>query len=848
MLRPRKLIAPAQVHGLARLLHSTNRRAAPAARAPAEQPGAWLLPSRHASPGVSRVLELAWGERGRLGAGIALSFVASGLSLAFPAAIGWMVDLTLAASDGTASAVPAVSVAPNAVSGVPSVASAAAAALGPHAATAALLVIFAAQAVVLTVRARLLTAAGESISASMRTRAFASLLRQDVAFFDRNESGELLNRLSADCAQLQKVIATTAGQALRSLTMAAGSTAMLVATSPSLAVLILAVFPAVFAFGSWQGRAMRREQKEVQRLLAHAGKLAARSLTSLRTLRALGVERSQLDQYARAVDGARERAVAVGVRSAVFDAGVYFAANVSMLAVVARGASLVSAGELSAGELSSVVLYAMWLGFASSQIAQAYAEAMRAAGASERLLQLMSRQPAMNDSGGVRLALPPAGALGLSAAAAAANADANAARAGEGTGGDCAADGQPMGAPPAGRQAAPARGLAIEFRDVHFSYASRVHAEDAEGGAGSRQRAEGGAEGAEGAEGDSQGWQPRPRLPDQPETAGRALAGAGSAAGGEGAGASLRGLSLSIRAGERVGLVGESGCGKSTLLRLLSRLYDVDDGAVLVGGVDVRLLDPTQLRGPLVGVVPQEPALLAGTIRENIALGARHGTSGGGGSGQAASAARDGGSAGGAGDYLRDDGRYRPDGDGAAAAEGARSWRSGAAERQPPQGPAATVSTAEQLSAEEAAARLRQAVEAAVDAAGLRELVRSLPDGLDTQVGEGGVTLSGGEKQRVAIARLLMAEPAVVLLDEFSSALDQATEQGVTARLSCLLAGRTVVTVAHRMSALRGLRIERVIELGKGGSIVSDVSMAEWEARTAQGSLVGAAGVAASGG
>ncbi|KAJ1636195.1 ABC transporter type 1, transmembrane domain-containing protein [Pavlovales sp. CCMP2436] len=233
-------------------------------------------------PSYSPLTQLVWPERHRLAAGVALSFVGAGLSLAFPAAIGRMVDITLAPET---------------------------AAVGPVAACAALLAIFVGQAVVLAVRARLLTRAGEGISASMRTRAFGSLLRQEIAFFDRHESGELLNRLSADCAQLQKVVSSTMAQALRSVTMAAGSTAMLLALSPQLAALILAVFPAVFAFGAWQGRAMRGAPPHVQKLLAPPPPLAARSLGSLRTLRALGVERSQMAQYASAIDEAKEQFV-----------------------------------------------------------------------------------------------------------------------------------------------------------------------------------------------------------------------------------------------------------------------------------------------------------------------------------------------------------------------------------------------------------------------------------------------------------------------------------------------------------------------------------------------------------
>ena len=200
----------------------------------------------------------------------------------------------------------------------------------------------------------------------------------------------------------------------------------------------------------------------------------------------------------------------------------------------------------------------------------------------------------------------------------------------------------------------------------------------------------------------------------------------------------LDGFDLRVAPGERVAVKGASGCGKSTLLRLISRLYDVDGGRVTVGGVDVRALDAS-FRGGLVGVVPQEPVLLSGTIAENIRLGCARKTA--------------------------------TDGD---VAEAARR-------------------------------------------AGLGSLLARLPGGLATAVGEAGVQLSGGEKQRVAIARLFLNDPPVVLLDEFSSALDERTMLEVAANLSDALVGKTVVAVAHHDQVLAAIGVDRVVDLTKGG-------------------------------
>ncbi|MFB4315855.1 ABC transporter ATP-binding protein [Actinomadura sp. 21ATH] len=198
----------------------------------------------------------------------------------------------------------------------------------------------------------------------------------------------------------------------------------------------------------------------------------------------------------------------------------------------------------------------------------------------------------------------------------------------------------------------------------------------------------------------------------------------------------IDGVSLSVPEGSRLAVVGPSGAGKSTLLQLVARFYDVDAGAVRVGGVDVCDIDTAGLMSR-IAVVFQDVYLFDGTIEENVRLG-------------------------------------RPD---ASAAE----------------------------------------VRAAAAAARLDEVVERLPGGWETRVGEGGALLSGGERQRVSIARALLKDAPIVLLDEVTSALDPVNEAAVHAGVERLMAGRTVVMVAHRMRTVR--RADRVAFLD-GGRIV----------------------------
>lgn len=459
---------------------------------------------------------------------------------------------------------------------------------------------------------------------------------------------------------MQKVLTTSLVALLRSGGVALGAAGMLVYTSPPLAGLSLLVFPAVFLLGSSQGRAIRAEQKAVQQSLAEASAMAQRSLAAVRTLRALGAEDRQRELYEESIDAVRDHGIQVGVRQAYLDSAVQFASNASMLAVLAYGGQIVAAGSLSPGELSSFVVYSMWLGFASSQLSTAFAEYARAAGASQRLLELMTREPRMRDGADDTLI----------------------------------------------RGKAP-RALSVEFDHVSFRY--KVPEKKADG---------------DDTEGNRQG---------QPEM-----------------GSHVSDFSLTISPGERVGIMGQSGCGKSTLLRLMSRLYDVDTGAVRVGGVDVRQVSSEVLRGPVVAYVPQEPLLLSGSLRDNVILGVLS-----------------------------------------------------AAKRchvSPP-------------SDDETVRALQRA--------GLGGLLERLPGGLDTPVGEGGLRLSGGEKQRCVLARLMLCDPPVILLDEFTSALDTTTEAAVAASLREFLEGRTVIAVAHKRRSLEIIGVKRILRLGLGCKILA---------------------------
>jgi len=198
-------------------------------------------------------------------------------------------------------------------------------------------------------------------------------------------------------------------------------------------------------------------------------------------------------------------------------------------------------------------------------------------------------------------------------------------------------------------------------------------------------------------------------------------------------GDALRNVHLHIEAGQTVAIVGHTGCGKTSLAQMIPRMIDPTAGEVTIDGIQLRSLDPEQLRRH-IGFVPQETFLFSCTIADNIALGV----------------------------------------------------------------PDAT----------------RDQIERAVEVAGLTTDLAAFPKGLDTMVGERGITLSGGQKQRVAIARAILRNPRILILDDALSSVDTVTEERILSGLAGLLEDRTTMLISHRVSTIRQADIIHVLDHG----------------------------------
>ncbi len=352
---------------------------------------------------------------------------------------------------------------------------------------------------------------GERVTADIRKAVFSHIIGLHPGYFEANLSGEIQSRITTDTTLIQSVIGSSASVALRNILLLVGGILFLFITNPRLTSVVLVCIPLVVGPIMFFGRRVRRLSRSTQDEIANVGAYVSESIQQIKTVQAYNHEADDRSKFFDHVETAFNVALKRVRTNSILITSVMSLVFVAIGALIWVGGRDVINGVMSAGELTAFVIYAVMVAMAVAAISGVIAELQRAAGALERLMDLLHAENEI---------VAPEDPKTF--------------------------DGKPSGA------------LALE--NLSFAYASR------------------------------------------PEIL------------------ALENVTLDIAPGENVALVGPSGAGKSTLFDLILRFYDPKAGNIQLDGIDIRELDPLELRSH-IAVVSQQPAMFTGNVWENIRYG-----------------------------------------------------------------------------------------------------------------------------------------------------------------------------------------------------------------------------------
>ena len=352
---------------------------------------------------------------------------------------------------------------------------------------------------------------GERVTADIRKAVYAHIIDLHPGYFEDNLSGEIQSRITTDTTLIQSVIGSSASIALRNLLMMLGGTVFLFITNPKLTSVVMICIPLVIGPILYFGKKVRLLSRSSQDEIANVGAYVGETIQQIKTVQAYNHQSHDDRQFSNHVETAFNVALRrIMMRSFLITIVITLVFGALAVMIWVGGQDVIN-GTMSAGELTAFVAYAVIVASAVGAISQVISELQRAAGAMERLMELLE---AVNE----------------------------------------------IEAPEEPRQLnGNFKGL-LTLTDVSFAYSSR---------------------------------------PENP---------------------ALDGVTLQIRSGESVALVGPSGAGKSTLFDLVLRFYDPQSGSIELDGVDIRELDPQELRSN-IAIVSQQPTMFTGNVWDNIRYG-----------------------------------------------------------------------------------------------------------------------------------------------------------------------------------------------------------------------------------
>lgn len=353
---------------------------------------------------------------------------------------------------------------------------------------------------------------GEKITTDIRAAVYSHVIKQSPEFFESTHSGEILSRLNTDTVLIQTLIGTSVSMAIRNILLLAGGLVMMFITSPKLSVLIFATLLLTIIPTMIMGKRVRKLSRASQDKIADASALAGEKLNAIPTIQSFTNEKVEINRFNQSIQSALDAAITrTRARSLLTFVAILFG-FASIILVLWLGAYAVMDNQITAGELSQFILYAVIVAGAIAGISEVIGDTQRAIGASDRLLELLNVQSTIQDFTSVK-SIPKVNAAGIS----------------------------------------------VQIQNLSFRY------------------------------------------PSNPNSV-------------------LSNISLEIKPGERVAIVGPSGAGKTTLFQLLQRFYDPTSGTILFSDINIQNIPLEALR-KMIGVVPQDIVIFSDNAMENIRFG-----------------------------------------------------------------------------------------------------------------------------------------------------------------------------------------------------------------------------------
>ncbi|XP_038073870.1 ATP-binding cassette sub-family B member 10, mitochondrial-like [Patiria miniata] len=322
---------------------------------------------------MTRLMSLAKPEASRLGVAIALLAFSSGVTMLVPFALGKVIDVIYSGSyDSLGSGVMMTNL--TYLCGV-------------------LSAVFLLGAGANFGRVYLMYTSGERVIKRLRESIFNSIMKQEIAFFDKTRTGELVNRLSTDTTVIGNAVTTNISDGLRALAQAIGGVGMMFYTSVKLATIVISIVPPVAVIAVVYGRFLRSISKQVQDALAKSTEVAEEKISSVRTVRAFAQENREKRAYSSSVQHVLDLATKESLLWGAFYAAMGLSSNLIILAVLYNGGAMMTDAQITVGSLSAFLLYAAYVGISVGGISSFYSEMMKGLGASTRLWEILDRTP-----------------------------------------------------------------------------------------------------------------------------------------------------------------------------------------------------------------------------------------------------------------------------------------------------------------------------------------------------------------------------------------------------------------------------------------------------------------------